>query len=44
MIPANRPAAQPVRWQQLWREAVTDPRELLAALERWEELGSARQG
>jgi EF-P beta-lysylation protein EpmB len=32
MIPANRPAAQPVRWQQLWREAVTDPRELLDLL------------
>ncbi|MGN6520268.1 MAG: EF-P beta-lysylation protein EpmB [Dokdonella sp.] len=32
MIPANRLPAQPVRWQQLWREAVTDPRELLALL------------
>ena len=32
MIPANRPLAQPVRWQQLWREAVTDPRELLDLL------------
>lgn len=29
MITANRPARQPVRWQQLWREAVTDPLELL---------------
>ena len=32
MIPANRPLAQPVRWQQLWREAVTDARELLDLL------------
>src|SRR5690349_1287577 len=32
MITANRPSEQPVRWQQLWREAVTDPRELLALL------------
>lgn len=32
MIPANRPAAQPVRWQQQWRDAVTDPLELLALL------------
>ena len=32
MIPANRPSAQPVRWQQLWREAVTDPHELLQLL------------
>nr|WP_182517879.1 EF-P beta-lysylation protein EpmB [Dokdonella fugitiva] len=32
MIPANRLPAQPVRWQQLWREAITDPRELLAVL------------
>ncbi|HEY6940040.1 EF-P beta-lysylation protein EpmB [Dokdonella sp.] len=41
MIPANRLPAQPVRWQQLWREAVTDPRELLALLgleDRAEEL------
>jgi EF-P beta-lysylation protein EpmB len=29
MITANRPSEQPVRWQQLWREAVTDPEELL---------------
>ena len=29
MITANRPSEQPVRWQQLWREAVTDPDELL---------------
>lgn len=31
MITANRQLAQPPapRWQQLWREAVTDPRELL---------------
>ena len=32
MITANRAAAQPPRWQQLWREAVTDPHELLALL------------
>jgi EF-P beta-lysylation protein EpmB len=30
MIPANRLPAQPVRWQKLWREAVTDAHELLA--------------
>ena len=29
MIPATRIPAQPARWQDLWREAVTDPRELL---------------
>ncbi|MFI4970946.1 MAG: EF-P beta-lysylation protein EpmB, partial [Lysobacterales bacterium] len=32
MIPANRIPAQPVRWQQLWREAITDPLELLHLL------------
>ena len=32
MITANRPLAQPVRWQQLWREAVSDPLELLDLL------------
>lgn len=32
MIPANRTSAQPARWQQLWREAITDPRELLHLL------------
>lgn len=32
MIPAKRPLAQPPRWQQLWREAVTDSRQLLAML------------
>jgi EF-P beta-lysylation protein EpmB len=32
MIPANRAPAQPLRWQQLWRDAVTDPHELLALL------------
>jgi EF-P beta-lysylation protein EpmB len=32
MIPANRLPAQPVRWQQLWRESVSDPLELLALL------------
>jgi EF-P beta-lysylation protein EpmB len=29
MIPAKRLPAQPARWQELWRDAVTDPRELL---------------
>jgi EF-P beta-lysylation protein EpmB len=29
MIPAKPLPAQPARWQQLWREAVTEPRELL---------------
>lgn len=29
MIPAKRAPAQPRRWQELWREAVGDPRELL---------------
>jgi EF-P beta-lysylation protein EpmB len=33
MIPANRVLAQPVRWQQLWRDAVTDPLELLSLLD-----------
>jgi EF-P beta-lysylation protein EpmB len=33
MIPANRAPAQPVRWQQLWREALTDPLELLGLLD-----------
>ncbi|MBN8727615.1 MAG: EF-P beta-lysylation protein EpmB [Xanthomonadales bacterium] len=32
MIPANRAPAQPTRWQQLWREALTDPLELLGIL------------
>jgi EF-P beta-lysylation protein EpmB len=32
MIPANRIPAQPARWQQLWREAVVDPFELLSLL------------
>jgi EF-P beta-lysylation protein EpmB len=32
MITASRLPAQPPRWQQLWREAVTDPTELLALL------------
>lgn len=37
MIPASPPIPhipppKPPRWQQLWREAVTDPRELLALL------------
>lgn len=33
MIQANRIPAQPVRWQQLWREAVSDPHELLGLLD-----------
>ncbi len=33
MITASTPRAQPRRWQELWREAVTDPRELLATLD-----------
>jgi len=33
MIPAKRLPAQPARWQELWREAITDPRELLALLD-----------
>jgi EF-P beta-lysylation protein EpmB len=32
MITASRTSAQPPRWQQLWREAITDPRELLDML------------
>lgn len=32
MIPANLVPAQPVRWQQLWRDAITDPLELLGLL------------
>ena len=30
--PSTPPALQPPRWQQLWRQAVRDPRELLALL------------
>ena len=33
MIPAKRFAAQPARWQELWRDAITDPRELLQQLD-----------
>jgi L-lysine 2,3-aminomutase len=33
MITASTHRAQPRRWQELWREAVTDPRELLAILD-----------
>ncbi|MBO9662454.1 EF-P beta-lysylation protein EpmB [Dokdonella sp.] len=33
MIPAKPLPAQPRRWQQLWREAVTDPLELLRLLD-----------
>ncbi|MGH8172093.1 MAG: EF-P beta-lysylation protein EpmB [Rhodanobacteraceae bacterium] len=32
MIPAKRPPAQPARWQQLWRDAISDPHELLSLL------------
>lgn len=33
LAPSTRPEAQiPTRWQQLWREAVRDPRELLTLL------------
>lgn len=32
MITASLPSAQPAPWQQQWREAITDPRALLAAL------------
>ncbi|HEY6985483.1 MAG TPA: EF-P beta-lysylation protein EpmB [Rhodanobacteraceae bacterium] len=33
MIPAKRLPAQPARWQELWRDAVSDPRELLELLD-----------
>ncbi|MEO7062817.1 MAG: EF-P beta-lysylation protein EpmB [Dokdonella sp.] len=33
MIPVNRAPAQPARWQQLWRDAVSDPHELLGLLD-----------
>ena len=33
MITASPLRAQPRRWQQLWREAITDPRELLELLD-----------
>lgn len=33
MIPVKRFAAQPARWQELWRDAITDPRELLQQLD-----------
>ncbi|HET8819696.1 MAG TPA: EF-P beta-lysylation protein EpmB [Xanthomonadaceae bacterium] len=32
MIPAPLPPPQPARWQQAWRDAVRDPRELLSLL------------
>lgn len=32
MIPAPLPSRQPARWQLAWRDAVRDPRELLALL------------
>lgn len=32
MIPTSSRFAQPVRWQQVWREAITDPAELLTIL------------
>ena len=40
MIPATLPRAQPSRWQQLWREAVTDARELLAAVGLSDRVGA----
>ncbi|MDR2011913.1 MAG: EF-P beta-lysylation protein EpmB [Rhodanobacter sp.] len=33
MIPANRAPTQPIRWQQAWRDAITDPHELLRLLD-----------
>jgi EF-P beta-lysylation protein EpmB len=33
MIPAIRIPAQPARWQQLWRDAISDPLELLRLLD-----------
>ena len=33
MIPAKRLPAQPARWQELWRDAISDPRELLELLD-----------
>ncbi|HET6602914.1 MAG TPA: EF-P beta-lysylation protein EpmB [Xanthomonadaceae bacterium] len=33
MIPATRPTTQPCDWRTLWRQAIRDPRELLAALD-----------
>ena len=33
MIPAKRLPAQPARWQELWRDAISDPRELLGLLD-----------
>jgi len=32
MITVNAPSAQPTRWQERWREAITDPNELLNIL------------
>src|SRR5688572_20896157 len=52
MIPANprpaQPDAAPVRWQALWRDAIRDPRELLALLGlpaeagRWSEAAATQ--
>ncbi|PZQ11658.1 MAG: EF-P beta-lysylation protein EpmB [Rhodanobacter denitrificans] len=39
MITANRAPAQPRRWQQLWREAITDPLELLGLLDLSDRAG-----
>lgn len=33
MIPAKRLPAQPRRWQELWRDAIRDPRELIESLD-----------
>ncbi|HEV7491691.1 MAG TPA: EF-P beta-lysylation protein EpmB [Rhodanobacteraceae bacterium] len=47
MIPVKRFAAQPARWQELWRDAITDPRELLQLLDlenRADELPIAQTG
>jgi EF-P beta-lysylation protein EpmB len=47
MIPVKRFAAQPARWQQLWREAISDPRELFRLLdlaERPDELLAPETG
>ncbi len=44
MIPAKRFAAQPARWQELWRDAITDPRELLQQLDLEERLAESLGG
>ena len=32
MIPASAPKTQPADWRRAWRDAITDPLELLQAL------------